>query len=237
MKLEPAYTTVGKIFEYRPMFFIPKYQRAYAWEAESVEDFIKDLNNCFDRRKSDTPVNHFFGGVLCVRYAVAGAVNQNKYEIIDGQQRISTFTLLMSCLIKIYNELLEEAKNLGDADNEFILKGRINALSERFIEFKQEVQRKVNSIEVMELSRVDHPFYKELIRENNPSPERDSHKKINRAYEMLLKAVRDIISSSKLEEKMDDIEIIQNIIDNDFTIQIKNHKNMLIDIALKVFYP
>ncbi|MGB3637963.1 MAG: DUF262 domain-containing HNH endonuclease family protein [Rivularia sp. (in: cyanobacteria)] len=216
--MEPAYTSVGKIFEYRPMFFIPKYQRAYAWEAESVEDFIKDLKNCFDRRKSHTSVNHFFGGVLCVRYAVTGAVNQNEYEIIDGQQRISTFTLLMCCLIKIYKELLEETKKLGDTDNEFILEARIKVLSERFVEFKQEVQRKVNSIEVMKLSRVDHPFYKELIREKNPSPERDSHYKISKAYEMLLKAVRNIISSSKLEEKMDDIEIIQNIIDNDFTI-------------------
>lgn len=218
MKLEPAYTSVGKIFEYRPMFFIPKYQRAYAWEAESVEDFIKDLKNCFERRKSHTPVNHFFGGVLCVRYPVAGAVNQHEYEIIDGQQRISTFTLLMSCLIKIYEELLEQVKNSGDTNNEFILEGRIKALSERFIEFRQEIQRKVNSVEVMRLSRVDHPFYKELIRGVNPYPLRDSHKKINYAYQTLLKALRNIISSSKLEEKMDDIEIIQNIIDNDFTI-------------------
>jgi uncharacterized protein with ParB-like and HNH nuclease domain len=216
--MEPAYTSVGKIFEYRPMFFIPKYQRAYAWEAESVEDFIKDLKNCFERRKSHTPVNHFFGGVLCVRYPVAGAVNQHEYEIIDGQQRISTFTLLMSCLIKIYKELLEQVKHSKDENNQFILEGRIKDLSERFIEFRQEVQRKVNSVEVMRLSRVDHPFYKELIREMNPSPSRDSHEKINRAYQTILKAVRNIINPSKLEGKMDDIEIIQNIIDNDFTI-------------------
>lgn len=218
MKMEPAYTSVGKLFEYRPMFFIPKYQRAYAWEAESVEDFIKDLKNCFERRKSHTPVNHFFGGVLCVRYPVAGAVNQHEYEIIDGQQRISTFTLLMSCLVRIYKELLKQAKNSGDANNEVILEGRIKVLSERFIEFRQEVQRKVNSVEVMKLSRVDHPFYRELIRDMNPSSSRDSHQKINHAYQTLLKAVRNIISPLKLEEKMDDLEIIQNIIDNDFTI-------------------
>lgn len=216
--MEPAYTSVGKIFEYRPMFFIPKYQRAYAWEAEPVEDFIKDLKNCFDRRKSHKPVNHFFGGVLCVRYPVSGAVNQHEYEIIDGQQRISTFTLLMSCLIKIYKELLEQAKSSKDTNNEFILGERIKVLSERFIEFRQEVQRKVNCVEVMRLSRADDPFYRELIRDMNPSPSRDSHQKINYAYQTLLKAVRNIISSSKLEEKMDDIEIIQNIIDNDFTI-------------------
>ncbi|MDF5717888.1 MAG: DUF262 domain-containing protein, partial [Rhizonema sp. NSF051] len=206
MKMEPAYTSVGKIFEYKPMFFIPKYQRAYAWEAESVDDFIKDLKNCFERRKSHTPVNHFFGGVLCVRYPVEGAVNQHEYEIIDGQQRISTFTLLMSCLIKIYKELLEHANNSGDKNNEFILEERIKALSERFIEFRQEIQRKVNLVEVMKLSRVDHPFYKELIRGMNPSPSRDSHQKINHAYQIIIKAVRNIISASKIEEKMDDIE-------------------------------
>ncbi|ARV63344.1 hypothetical protein BZZ01_31835 [Nostocales cyanobacterium HT-58-2] len=200
------------------MFFIPKYQRAYAWEAESVEDFIKDLKNCFDRRKSHIPVNHFFGGVLCVRYPVPGAVNQHEYEIIDGQQRISTFTLLMSCLIKIYKELLEQAKTSEDANNEVILEGRLKDLSERFIEFRQEVQRKVNSVEVLTVSRVDHPFYRELIRGMNPSPLRDSHQKINYAYQTLLKAVRTIISPSKLEARMDDLEIIQNIIDNDFTI-------------------
>ncbi len=38
MNIEPTYTSVGSLFEYRLMFFIPKYQRAYAWNSESVED-------------------------------------------------------------------------------------------------------------------------------------------------------------------------------------------------------
>lgn len=40
MKIEPTYSSVESLFEYRPMFFIPKYQRAYAWNSESVEDLI-----------------------------------------------------------------------------------------------------------------------------------------------------------------------------------------------------
>lgn len=218
MKIEPTYTSVGSLFEYRPMFFIPKYQRAYAWSSESVEDFIKDLKNCFDRRKTNSPVNHFFGGVLCVRYPVAGTVNQHEYEIIDGQQRIATFSILVSCLIRIYEELKEKAKDSGDSGNQGILERRIKLLSERFIEFSQEVQRKINSVEVLRLSKRDHPFYKELIRGMNPSVSRDSHNKIFHAYKALLQAVKKIINSSTLEEKMDNIEIIQNIIDNDFTI-------------------
>lgn len=43
MKIVPTYTSVGSLFEYKPMFFISKYQRAYAWSCQSLEDFIKDL--------------------------------------------------------------------------------------------------------------------------------------------------------------------------------------------------
>jgi hypothetical protein len=219
MNIEPTYTSVGNLFGYRPMFFIPKYQRAYAWTSDSVSDFIKDLKNCFDKRKSNAPMTHFFGGILSVQHRVTGAFNQHKYEIIDGQQRIATFTLLVACLIKFYKVLEAEARASGDSTNESIIKGRIEKLSERFIEFNQEVQRRITSVEVLELSKADATFYKELIDNMNPTPSRDSHDKILRAYSDLSNFVEETINSTtRIEDKIDNLEIIQDILDNDFTI-------------------
>jgi hypothetical protein len=218
MELEPAYTPVGNLFDNKPMFFIPKYQRAYAWELESVRDFLKDLKNCFLKRKTNSPINHFFGGILSVEHHVQGVARQHEYEIIDGQQRVSTFTLLMACLVKKYQELLGEAQGLGDSTNEHILEGRIKDLSNRFIEFNQEVQRVVKTFEVLRLSKPDHPFYQDLIRNRNPLPERDSHHKLLEAYKSISKAIQDMIDKSNLVTKMDDLEIIQNVIDSDFTV-------------------
>jgi hypothetical protein len=219
MNIEPTYTSVGSLFAHKPMFFIPKYQRAYAWDSERVSDFIKDLKKCFEKRKSKSPGNHFFGGILSVKHSVPGTVNQHKYEIIDGQQRIATFTLLMSCLIETYRRLQLEVSAAGDKDNESIIKGRIDKLFERFVEFSQEVQRVVTPVDVLELSRADRSFYKELIHNRSPSQSRDSHEKIFHAYSILNSMIQEIINPHvKVEDKIDDLEIIQNIIENDFTI-------------------
>lgn len=215
MNIEPTYTSVGSLFQYRPMFFIPKYQRAYAWDSESVSDFIKDLKNCFHKRQSNSPINHFFGGVLSVKHYVSGAVNQHEYEIIDGQQRIATFVLLVSCIIENYKNLQLKI----DEQNQSIIERRIQLLSPRFIEFEQEIQRKITSVEVLRLSKADHPFYKNLIQNINTEPSRDSHNKILYAYKALSDAIKEIINKfNRLEEKIDALEIIQNILDNDFTI-------------------
>jgi Protein of unknown function DUF262/Protein of unknown function (DUF1524) len=219
MNIEPTYTSVGSLFAYKPMFFIPKYQRAYAWDSERVSDFIKDLKKCFEKRKAGLPADHFFGGILSVKYPVSGTVNQHKYEIIDGQQRIATFALLIFCLIQTYRKLQIEVSDAGDTNNESIIIRRIEKLYERFVTFNQEVQRVVTPVEVLELSRADRSFYKELVHNMKPVSSRDSHEKISYAYSTLYTKIQEIIDFHvAVEDKIDDLEIIQNIVETDFTI-------------------
>ena len=219
MNIDPAYTSVGVLFKRQSTFFIPKYQRAYAWNSESVSDFISDLTSCFNKRKQGSDINHFFGGVLSVKYSVSGTFDQHKYEIIDGQQRIATFTLLVACLIKSYKTLESNANNSGDNNNLQIIQRRSKELFNRFIEFEQEIQRVVTPVEVLKLSKSDHSFYQDLIRGVNTSPLRNSHHKILAAYKDLDKKLQSIVEQgTTIEEKIDDLEIVQKILDNDFTV-------------------
>lgn len=219
MNIEPTYASIGSLFGHRPMYFVPKYQRGYAWNNDSVSDFVKDLGMCFEKRKLGTPITHFFGGILCVKHSVTGAVNQHKYEIIDGQQRTATLTLLVACLLAKYAEIKQLAVSSGDTANSDIIQRRIDLLKQRFIEFEQEVHRIITPVQVLELSRPDHPFFSEIIRGITPVVRRDSHNKLQRAYDSLTTKINSIMANSAtIEEQLDDLEIIQNVIDNDFTI-------------------
>lgn len=88
-------------------FRVPEYQRPYAWEEEEVRELWEDLINVL--QAEDDAHYHFFGTLLTVD---SGSASQAApLELLDGQQRLATFTLL---LIAIDREL-EEIERSEDA--------------------------------------------------------------------------------------------------------------------------
>ncbi len=71
---------------------IPIYQRNYAWEKENCKRLLDDIE------KTGTPGNpkHYMGSVIVINEPSAGGVNI--YSVIDGQQRLTTVTLLLLAL-------------------------------------------------------------------------------------------------------------------------------------------
>ena len=65
---------------------IPEYQRAYRWEVDKVEDLLSDLEEFVVKRKVD---EYYMGMILL--YDNHG---EDRYEIIDGQQRLTTLLLM-----------------------------------------------------------------------------------------------------------------------------------------------
>lgn len=78
-------------------FIIPVYQRAYSWKHENCEALLKDLTSVYENNY----VSHFFGSIVYVSNDVGGC---NEHIIIDGQQRITTVSLL---LLAIRNYITE----------------------------------------------------------------------------------------------------------------------------------
>ncbi|MGP1577097.1 MAG: DUF262 domain-containing protein [Treponema sp.] len=91
-------------------FFIPPFQRAYAWGKTEIEryfsDIIRIINSELDPAQSDK-LEHFLG-TLVIKEEKAGFVN--KSIVVDGQQRLTTTLLFLIALRD--NENSEENKEL-----------------------------------------------------------------------------------------------------------------------------
>lgn len=69
-------------------YVIPVYQRKYDWKRENCSQLYEDLKKIiFDKRES-----HFFGSIVS---SVVPNGSKIEYHIIDGQQRLTTVTLLL----------------------------------------------------------------------------------------------------------------------------------------------
>ncbi|HPQ35794.1 MAG TPA: DUF262 domain-containing HNH endonuclease family protein [Tenuifilaceae bacterium] len=100
---QEAYTPATTSIKFR----IPLYQRPYAWGILQVEQLLKDLHLQF--RKSNT--QKYYIGILNVGKAYS---NHELYDLIDGQQRITTICLIGKVLEEFYPKWNEFLRNRLD---------------------------------------------------------------------------------------------------------------------------
>jgi hypothetical protein len=89
--------TVGAIFaEQGSSYVIPIYQRNYSWRQEQIEQLVDDVRAA----ARDPQQDHYFLGNLVVARAASGSEQpgERELEVIDGQQRLTTLSLLRAAL-------------------------------------------------------------------------------------------------------------------------------------------
>lgn len=91
-----------KVFSDAYFFEIPFYQRPYAWEEEQVGELLDDLLNGMERG-SEEP--YFLGSVVLIKDE-----NSPRSQVVDGQQRLTTLTILLCALRELASE--EDARDL-----------------------------------------------------------------------------------------------------------------------------
>ncbi len=89
-QLEAHEVPLHKIFGSDYDFRIPEYQRPYAWEREQATQLLDDLLETLDRA-DDEP--YFLGSIVLVKRK-----GESDAEVIDGQQRLTTLTILLAVL-------------------------------------------------------------------------------------------------------------------------------------------
>ncbi|MHA1221702.1 MAG: DUF262 domain-containing protein [Candidatus Heimdallarchaeaceae archaeon] len=90
MELKSYTYKVLELFKNNLQFLVPKYQRDYSWEKDKIEDLLEDIDVA--RRKKH---EHFMGFIIVSKKQ---ETEDNIFEIIDGQQRIATFAMLLSVI-------------------------------------------------------------------------------------------------------------------------------------------
>lgn len=81
-----------KIFSEDFWFVIPEYQRPYVWQKDNVEELIEDLYYAFENKED----NEYFLGSLVLKKTNNESFNE--YEVLDGQQRLTTFFMMIAVL-------------------------------------------------------------------------------------------------------------------------------------------
>jgi len=86
-------------------FAVPKYQREYVWKKTHWEDLFDDIHT--------NPAGHFLGSIICINRS-DDAYQTQELELVDGQQRLTTLSLLYAAIyaqFAKFPELDEETKH------------------------------------------------------------------------------------------------------------------------------
>ena len=90
-KIESDKIILSKLFE-DFWFLIPEYQRPYVWTPDNVNDLLEDLWFAYE----NSPEDEYFVGSLVLKKVTQSTFDE--YEVLDGQQRLTTFALLFTIL-------------------------------------------------------------------------------------------------------------------------------------------
>lgn len=152
---------------------VPIHQRPYSWQKEHIEDLLNDIKNNFKE-------NEYFLGTI-----VLTAGDNNKNEIVDGQQRITSVSLIYASI----RDLLQNKTDSDDIHTKY--------LSTYDIRTKEYFPK-------LELSQQDNEFYRNLIinKQNNVESKRLSNTFIKEAYQTIYNFIERILKIHNSDENV-----------------------------------
>ena len=97
MNIKPYDKTIRELLVSGRQFLIPRFQREYSWDKKNYKEFLEDMLDClYISEGKITNSQYFLGTMLFIGDYAEGT--DKEIQVVDGQQRLTTITILFSVL-------------------------------------------------------------------------------------------------------------------------------------------
>ena len=176
--------SVKEIFSNGRIYNIPEYQRGYKWSEKDVNALLNDIDNF----KVDEKDNSKF---YCLQNITIKKQNDNIYEVIDGQQRLTTLSILLSylgetnLLNKIQYSIREES---GNFLYELLKEKKIDYLNDK-LEYINDFDRNYDIQDVFHFCLAKHTIIEFFNKNENKNKENDFRDKLLKNVKLIVNDV------------------------------------------------
>jgi hypothetical protein len=155
-------TTLEKFFTGK-LLQVPPYQRNYAWQPSNVDELWEDI-----REALDTKTSHYLGTFILAR-----GKGDGHYDLVDGQQRLTTLTMMLTALVNRLPSSEDRRKVVAE---------------DRYI-------KDANGDERLTLLGDNHDFFKRMIAGQDPKPQNGGQKRLLSAFDRIKARVEELAKS------------------------------------------
>lgn len=195
--------------EYR--YVIPPYQREYSWQRDQWDELFDDI------QESDE--GYFLGSMICI------LKTEDSYQIIDvvdGQQRLTTLSLL---LLAIYKTIKELRKNHEEIKNKISDDRKLSkvwlAFNDYFVSDDEENIRLLPSIQNFNRDDYNYLVKTNILDKNDINkPKYFENRRINKAFVYLCKRITDILQNKNPSQQLDELLSLHNKISTASVVRI-----------------
>lgn len=172
------------------IYGIPPYQREYSWQKDQWDNLFDDIDN--------NDKGYFIGSIICI----LPEDNEGKIDVIDGQQRLTTLSILLLSIYKIMNELVSSDK---------ALKAEMFDNDDRIIDFKNLKKFFVIQGEfrltpsIQNENKIDYEYLVDSIvnEKSDNKPKNINNRRIYKANNYFLSKIEELITNLSNPEKLD----------------------------------
>lgn len=155
---------LAKVFKGDFAYRIPSYQRPYSWEKGHAEELFSDIHGFSEEGSAD---GYFLGSIVLIKEDKKPAA-----EVIDGQQRLTTLSILICCLAELARDFGQDVGNfrgyLYEAGNELeglAPQARLTLRDRDQTFFAQYIQGlKIDELRSLDLAQLDNDAQRNIAR-------------------------------------------------------------------------